>query len=85
MLHGYCPAKRFLPYLSWTQVANLPDKENTVIVLPDGVSVSGFLNSGTSGAPGTTGSPRSDVERFAMSALWKAARARETSVGTCQD
>ena len=36
MLHGYCPAKRFLPYLSWTQVANLPDKENTVIVLPAG-------------------------------------------------
>lgn len=36
MLHGYCPPKRFLPYLAWTDIAALPDKENTVIVLPAG-------------------------------------------------
>ena len=36
MLHGYCPPERFLPYLSWTQVAELPDRANTVIVLPAG-------------------------------------------------
>ena len=36
MMHGYIPAKRFLPYLSWTQIAELPDKANTVIVLPAG-------------------------------------------------
>ena len=29
MLHGYTPPNRFLPYLSWTQIAELPDKENT--------------------------------------------------------
>lgn len=36
MIHGYCPPARFLPYLSWTAVAALPDRENTVIVLPTG-------------------------------------------------
>jgi len=36
MLHGYCPPKRFLPYLSWTQIAELPGKADTVIVLPAG-------------------------------------------------
>ena len=36
MMHGYIPAARFLPYLSWTQIAELPDKANTVIVLPAG-------------------------------------------------
>ena len=36
MLHGYCPPERYLPYLSWTQIAALPDKANTVIVLPAG-------------------------------------------------
>jgi creatinine amidohydrolase len=34
MLHGYIPPHRFLPYLSWTEIAALPDRENTVIVLP---------------------------------------------------
>ena len=38
MLHGYTPPNRFLPYLSWTQIAELPDKENTVIVLPTGAT-----------------------------------------------
>jgi creatinine amidohydrolase len=36
MLHGYIPAARYLPYLSWTQIAQLPDRANTVIVLPAG-------------------------------------------------
>ena len=33
MLHGYNPPNRFLPYLSWTEIAALPDRENTVIVI----------------------------------------------------
>jgi creatinine amidohydrolase len=36
MMHGYIPADRFLPYLSWTAIADLPDRENTVVVLPTG-------------------------------------------------
>lgn len=36
MLHGYCPPARYLPYLSWTQIAALPDRANTVVVLPAG-------------------------------------------------
>ncbi|XAH23662.1 creatininase family protein [Xylophilus sp. GW821-FHT01B05] len=36
MLHGYTPPHRFLPYLSWTDVDALPDRANTVIVLPCG-------------------------------------------------
>ena len=38
MLHGYNPPERFLSYLSWTEVAALPDRENTVIVLPTGAT-----------------------------------------------
>lgn len=38
MLHGYNPPDRFLPYLSWTEIAALPDKANTVIVLPTGAT-----------------------------------------------
>ena len=36
MLHGFTPPHRFLHYLSWPQIARLPDRENTVIVLPVG-------------------------------------------------
>jgi len=36
MIHGYIPPHRFLPYLSWTEIAALPDRENTVVVLPVG-------------------------------------------------
>ena len=36
MMHGYIPPERFLPYLSWTEIDELPDKGNTVIVLPVG-------------------------------------------------
>lgn len=38
MLHGYTPPHRFLPYLSWTQISELPDPANTVIVLPAGAT-----------------------------------------------
>jgi creatinine amidohydrolase len=38
MLHGYNPPDRFLPYLSWTEIAALPDRANTVIVLPTGAT-----------------------------------------------
>jgi creatinine amidohydrolase len=38
MLHGYNPPSRFLPYLSWTEIAALPDRENIVIVLPTGAT-----------------------------------------------
>jgi creatinine amidohydrolase len=36
MMNGYIPAHRFLPYLSWTDVVALPNKADTVIVLPVG-------------------------------------------------
>ena len=36
MMHGFIPPERFLPYLSWTEIAALPAKEDTVIVLPVG-------------------------------------------------
>lgn len=38
MIHGFNPPKRFLPYLSWTEINELPDKANTVIVLPTGAT-----------------------------------------------
>jgi len=38
MLHAYNPPSRYLPYLSWTEIAALPDKANTVIVLPTGAT-----------------------------------------------
>lgn len=38
MLHGYTPPHRFLPYLTWPEVVDLPDRENTVIVLPCGAT-----------------------------------------------
>ena len=36
MLHGYTPPHRFLHYLTWPEIARLPDRANTVIVLPVG-------------------------------------------------
>lgn len=36
MLHQYIPEDRFLPYLSWQQIAQLTDKDNTVVILPTG-------------------------------------------------
>ena len=36
MLHGFLPPERFFPYLTWTDVQAMPDKENVVIVQPVG-------------------------------------------------
>ena len=59
MINGYLPAERFLPFLSWTAIADLPDKSNTVIVLPTGAieqhgphlpcSVDSVISSGVAG------------------------------------
>jgi creatinine amidohydrolase len=59
MINGYIPAERFLPFLSWTAIAALPDKSNTVIVLPTGAieqhgphlpcSVDSVISSGVAG------------------------------------
>ncbi|MEO0854944.1 MAG: creatininase family protein [Cyanobacteria bacterium J06648_11] len=35
-MHGFIPPRRFLPYLSWTDVRDLPDKPNTVVIQPIG-------------------------------------------------
>jgi creatinine amidohydrolase len=35
-MHGYIPARRFFPYLTWQQVEALPDKENTLVIQPIG-------------------------------------------------
>ena len=63
MMHGFNPPKRFLPYLSWTEIAALPDKANTVIVLPCGsteqhgphlpCAVDTVICSGVVGLPGS--------------------------------
>lgn len=59
MINGYIPASRFLPFLSWKAITELPDKENTVIVLPTGAieqhgphlpcSVDSVISSGVAG------------------------------------
>jgi creatinine amidohydrolase len=36
MLHAWCPPARYLPHLSRADIARLPDKADTVIVLPVG-------------------------------------------------
>jgi creatinine amidohydrolase len=36
MLHSFIPAHRFFPYLTWTEIRDLPDKTNTVIIQPLG-------------------------------------------------
>ncbi|MEO1132025.1 MAG: creatininase family protein [Cyanobacteria bacterium J06639_1] len=35
-MHGFIPPHRFLPYLSWTDVRDLPDKANAVVLQPIG-------------------------------------------------
>ncbi|MEG5173773.1 creatininase family protein [Microcoleus sp. B3-D7] len=35
-MHNFIPASRFFPYLTWTEIQSMPDKENTVIILPLG-------------------------------------------------
>jgi creatinine amidohydrolase len=36
MMHGFIPPDRFFPYLTWTDIQTMPDKENVVIVQPIG-------------------------------------------------
>lgn len=36
MMHGFIPPHRFFAYLSWPQIAALPDKNNTVLIQPLG-------------------------------------------------
>jgi creatinine amidohydrolase len=36
MLHSFIPPQRFLPYLNWKDIENMPDKENVVIIQPIG-------------------------------------------------
>ncbi len=36
MIHGFIPAQRFFPYLTWPEVEQMPNKENTVIIQPMG-------------------------------------------------
>jgi creatinine amidohydrolase len=36
MLNGFLPPNRFLPYLPWTEIRDLPDPANTVILQPIG-------------------------------------------------
>jgi creatinine amidohydrolase len=36
MLHGFIPPERYFPYLTWTEIAQMPDKENVVIIQPIG-------------------------------------------------
>jgi creatinine amidohydrolase len=35
-MHNFIPPERFLPYLSWTAIEAMPDRENTVILQPIG-------------------------------------------------
>lgn len=36
MMHGFIPPERYFPYLTWTEIEELPDKENIVIIQPIG-------------------------------------------------
>jgi creatinine amidohydrolase len=36
MMHGFIPPERFFPYLTWTDIQAMPDKENVVIIQPVG-------------------------------------------------
>lgn len=36
MMHGWIPPERYLAYLTWTDIRDLADKENTVILQPIG-------------------------------------------------
>jgi len=35
-MHGFIPPERFFPYLTWTDIQAMPDKENVVIIQPVG-------------------------------------------------
>ena len=36
MMHGFIPPHRYFPYLTWTEIEQMPDKENVVIIQPIG-------------------------------------------------
>lgn len=36
MMHGFIPPERYFPYLTWTEIDQMPDKANTVIIQPIG-------------------------------------------------
>lgn len=36
MMHGFIPPDRYFPYLTWTQIRDLPDKDNVVMIQPIG-------------------------------------------------
>jgi creatinine amidohydrolase len=36
MMHGFIPPQRYFPYLTWTEIEEMPDKENVVIIQPIG-------------------------------------------------
>ena len=36
MMHGFIPPNRYFPYLTWKEIAEMPDKENVVIIQPIG-------------------------------------------------
>ncbi|MBW4521477.1 MAG: creatininase family protein [Scytolyngbya sp. HA4215-MV1] len=36
MMHGFIPPERYLPYLTWTDIQAMPDRENVVIIQPVG-------------------------------------------------
>jgi len=35
-MHGFIPPARFFPYLTWTEIQAMPDKDNVVIIQPVG-------------------------------------------------
>lgn len=36
MMHGFIPTQRYFPYLTWTEIAAMPNKENVVVIQPIG-------------------------------------------------
>jgi creatinine amidohydrolase len=36
MMHGFIPPQRYFPYLTWQEIEQMPDKQNTVIIQPVG-------------------------------------------------
>jgi creatinine amidohydrolase len=36
MMHGFIPPERYFPYLTWSQIEQMPNKENVVIIQPIG-------------------------------------------------
>lgn len=36
MMHGFIPPERYFPYLTWQEIEQMEDKENTVIIQPIG-------------------------------------------------